>query len=127
MHQSLFSWQKFHERTKRHDRFYGSLINVPNNWYRYNAFDPLFRSFYAFFIGAKHAYFSHVIFLLNIDRRSCFALHFLNYFTTRSYNSADKFSINKHLYHSWSMRFHLAAMFSNAIVHGIQNVQATLP
>src|SRR5690606_17635879 len=71
----------------------------------------------------KHAYFSHVVYFFDVDRSAGFALHFLNYFSSRSDNSTNEFAVDEHLHHSWCVRLHFGARFRNALVHCIEDVE----
>src|SRR5262249_2261889 len=78
----------------------------------------------AFFVCSKHTHLSHVVLFFDINCRACFSLHFLNHLSTGSDHSANKFSVDKHLEHSWCVWFNIIASLAHAIVHSIQNMQS---
>src|ERR1051326_6550562 len=123
MHQALLPGKKFNKCTKGHDRFHSSLVDISNNRHCHNPLDPLFCFLHSFLIRTKFAHFAHVIFLFDIDGGSCFALHFLDHFTTRPDHSANKFPVNKHLDHPGRMWFDLASWLRHTTVHRVKNMQ----
>src|SRR5690606_37755417 len=91
MQQSLFSGKEFYESSESNNAFNRSLVGFAYFGDGYNAFNPCFCFFDAFFIGRKNLDNSMVSNFFDIDGSTCFALDFLDDFPAWPDYSSDKF------------------------------------
>src|SRR5690606_9431179 len=124
VHQTLFTWQELHKHSKGHYRNYGSIVYIAHYRYRNDTFNPVFRFDYSIFVNTKNADLAHIVYFFYVNRSSGFALNFLNHFTAWANHRSNEFFIDKHLYNTWCVRFHIRSSFRNSFVHMLQNMES---
>src|SRR5690606_5384738 len=123
--QPIFSWKYLDKGTKRHNGFHFSFINFPHLRFGRNGLNPAHSIIDGSFIGGKYLHDSFIVYLLDGNSGTGFALHFLYDFTAWSDHGPNKLFVNAEAYDARGVWFIIFTRGRNGFLHLIQDVQSS--